>query len=151
MLCASGGSDHQARNEEPQWAHRHRESPASPVGWCGIIRGFFVPLRGNFPEAEGFRAGLFSISAIQHFLHPVPSMQSHSLLHSTFLLKIRSSNSLIIIYLPLGRSALTVASNEVRTSAVSTGVGSLSVVVRERVCSLANGCQHLNLGASAVQ
>jgi hypothetical protein len=45
----------------------------------------------------------------------------------------------------------TVASNEVRTSAVSTGVGSLSVVVRERVCSLANVCQHLNLGASAVQ
>jgi hypothetical protein len=37
---------------------------------------------------------------------------------------------------PSTRDIDTVASSEVRTSAVSTGVRSLSVVVRERVCSL---------------
>jgi hypothetical protein len=38
----------------------------------------------------------------------------------------------------VGRESMycTLASNEARTSAVSTGVGSLSVAVRERVCSL---------------
>jgi hypothetical protein len=36
----------------------------------------------------------------------------------------------------VGGESMYVASNEVRTSTVSTGVGSLSVAVSERVCSL---------------